>query len=162
MKNKNNIFKTNQHKAASKVMINSYMMGGLFFVFTLVWTIKGTEVGPFIMGELIAAIPLLFVSSQAYTKVGCYEDVKYWEYFAWHVNNIGDILILSVIGLFVSKFYPILAYEYFIFMLFLMFAYTLVNMKAHPGRFWGKVYKYLFFVSGVVLFGLLPLIMRLV
>ena len=162
MDKKTNIFKTNPHKAASKVMINSYMMGGLFVVFSLIWTLKGGQVNPIIIAEIIMAIPLLFASSQAYTKVGYHDDVKYWEYFGWHANNIGDILILSVIGLFVSQPFILLAYAYFVFIILLMLIYTLVNIKVHPERFWAKLYKYLFLVFGIYIFGLTPLILHLV
>jgi hypothetical protein len=155
-------FQTNPHKAISKVSINAYMIGGLFVVFALIWTLKGDTISPIIMGEIVMAIPLLFISSQAYTKVGYHKEVRLWEYFGWHANNIGDILMLSVIGLFVSKPFVHIAYFYFAFMILLMLIYTMVNIKVHPEKFWSKVYKYLFFAFGVIIFGVLPIALKLV
>jgi hypothetical protein len=52
------------------------MMGSLFFILTLVWTLGVQKFNGFIIGQLVMAIPLLFVSSLAYAKVSYREKNK--------------------------------------------------------------------------------------
>ena len=56
-----NLFKTNPQKSANKVTINSFMMGSLFFVLTIIMTLQPNRFSALVIWQLVLAIPLLFV-----------------------------------------------------------------------------------------------------
>lgn len=151
------IFGTNPEKAASKVAINSFMAGGLFVVFTLIWTLSPKQFSELIILQLVLSIPLLFVSSLAYTKIGYQKDVMLWDNLAWHTNSIGNAFILNIIGLLVSTEYPYIAILYFTVITILFIIYTAINISLHPHFVWQKIYKFGFFMFLVILLGILPL-----
>ena len=105
-------FRTNAEKSASKVNIDSIMMGCLFFVFTLIWTLNPKQFNPMAITQLVLAIPLLFVSSLAYTKLSYRKEIKHWDYLGWYTNTIGNAFVLNVVGILVSKEYPLIAYGF--------------------------------------------------
>jgi hypothetical protein len=153
---KKNIFRTNPEKAASKVTINSFMMGSLFFVFTIIWTINPHHFDVLIISQLVLAIPLLFVSSLAYTKVSYRDDVKLWDYLGWHTNTIGNALVLNVVGLLVAKEYLGVALAYYFLLITLMLIYSILNIYLNPENMTGKLYKFFFFIFFLVALGILP------
>ncbi|GBE17052.1 hypothetical protein BMS3Abin15_00887 [bacterium BMS3Abin15] len=64
-----NIFKTSPEKAISKVHISSIMMGVLIFIFAFIWNNGPDELSRIAIFQLVLAIPLLFVSTLAYSKI---------------------------------------------------------------------------------------------
>jgi hypothetical protein len=140
------IFRTNPDKAISKLTINSFMMGSLFLMFTLVWTLSPEKFGLSILSQLVISIPLLFVSSLAYTKIAYHSKVKLWDALGWFTNTIANVFILNVVGLITATAYPSLALLYFGVIIFLMFIYSSINIYYRPQSFKEKIFKFLFFV----------------
>jgi len=156
-----NFFKTNPEKAASRVNINAFMIGSLFVIFTLIWTLSPKQFSPLIISQLVLAMPLLFVSSLSYSKVGYRKEVKYWDYLGWFTNTIGNAFIFNVVGLLLGKEYLVVSYLYFGLIIVLLLVYSIINIVTHPHRIWEKIFKYLFFITIISLLGLLPLWIKL-
>lgn len=154
-----NIFKANPEKAASRVTINSFMIGSLFFVFTLIWTLNPHKFSQLVIFQLVLAIPMLFVSSLAYAKVGYRKEIEHWDMLGWYTNNIGNTFVLNVVGLLVATEYPWIAYVYFLSILALMLMYSIINVVINPETLGEKIFKYLFFVFFIFALGIFPLLL---
>lgn len=152
------IFSTNPHKANSRVTINSFMMGSLFFILTLLMALKPENFHSAIMVELLLAVPMLYVSSLAYSKVGYWENPKMWDSFGWFTNNIGNGFILNAVGLMVASVMPNLSLIYFVLILALMIVYSIINIIYKPETIGEKVFKFLFFFAIIFFGGILPLL----
>lgn len=157
---KNKFFQTNPEKAASKVTIDSFMMGSLFFVFTLIWTLNPKKFNAVIIFQLISAIPLLFVSALSYAKVGYKKEVKYWETFGWYTNTIGNAFVINVVGLLVAREYLYIGLYYFLLFAVLMIIYSTINIKMHPEEVREKIFKFAFLAVIVFMFGILPMLIN--
>ena len=155
------IFQTKGSKASSKVTINSFMMGSLFFVLTLIWTLSPANFSILIIAQIVLAIPLLFVSSLAYAKIGHWEEVRLWDALGWFTSNLGNIFILNSIGLVTAQISGVIATIYFILLIILMAAYSTINVIYRRKTLKEKVFKFIFFVIFVVLGGVLPLLFKL-
>ncbi|HLD04283.1 MAG TPA: hypothetical protein VJG90_01045 [Candidatus Nanoarchaeia archaeon] len=158
MKKKEDFFQTNPQKASAKVTINSFMMGSLFFILTLIWSLNPEKFSLSIITQLVLAIPLLFISSLAYSKIGYWKEVKLWDYLGWFTNNLGNIFILNVIGLMTSKLYLSLAWIYFSLIVMLMVIYSWINCVYSPYALREKAFKLIFFLVVLLLGGILPLL----
>lgn len=156
----NDIFETNASKASSKVTINSFMMGSLFFVLTLIWTLNPSKFSLFIVAQIVLAIPMLFVSSLAYAKIGHWEKVKLWDVLGWFTNNIGSIFILNAVGLVTAQIYFKVAIIYFALLIILMAIYSVINVIYRKRTLKEKIFKFAFFVFVLTLGGILPLFFR--
>ncbi len=145
-------FRTNPHKSANKVTINSIMMGSLFFMLTLIITLDPEKFSPLIISQLFLAIPMLYVSSLAYSKIGYWKETYEWNTLGWFTNTIGNLFVINAIGLLAAKFNSNLAYVYFFLFCLLMIIYTLINIK-HNQKIWPqKIFK-LIFLLVIILFG---------
>jgi hypothetical protein len=143
---KKEIFETNPAKAASKLTINSFMMANVFFIFTLMWTLSPEKFNPAIIFQLVFSIPLLFVSSLAYTKIAHWKKTKLWDGFGWLTNNIANLFLLNIVGLMVAQVFKTMALYYFITIIGLMFVYSLINVIYQPNSFKEKLFKFLFLI----------------
>ena len=157
MKEKEDIFETNPEKAVGKITINALMIGSLFMILTLIWTLDPHKFSLVIITELVLAIPLLFVSSLAYTKLGYWKQTKLWDEFGWFTNNIGNIFVLNVIGLIASTVNRNLSFMYFGLIIFLMIIYSIINVVYKPQAFKEKLFKFIFFLVILILGGIVPL-----
>ncbi|HEV7702233.1 MAG TPA: hypothetical protein VGO63_02205 [Candidatus Paceibacterota bacterium] len=149
---KDYIFKTNPQKSANKVTINSFMMGSLFFVLTLIITLDPNKFSHAIIFQLFLAIPLLYISSLAYSKVGYWEQTADWDTLGWFTNTIGNLFVINAIGLLALKFSQGLAYVYFSMFCVLMTLYTLINIKQNKKILHEKIFK-LIFLLVIIFFG---------
>lgn len=146
------IFRTNPHKSANKVTINSIMMGSLFFVLTLIITLDPNKFSPLIVSQLFLAIPVLYVSSLAYSKIGYWKETYEWNALGWFTNTIGNLFVVNAIGLLAAKFSATLSYIYFFLFCLLMAIYTLINIK-HNQKIWPqKIFKLIFLLI-IIFFG---------
>ncbi len=123
------IFNTNPQKSSNKVTINSFMMGSLFFILTLIITIDPHKFPVLVVYQLVLAIPLLYVASLAYSKVGYWSETQGWETLGWYTNTLGNLFVLNSIGLVASTFDAVLAKIYFALFAILMCVYTFINVK---------------------------------
>ncbi len=151
-------FETNTHKASARVTINSFMMGSLFFILTLVWSLNPSKFSIYLIAQIVLAIPFLFVSSLAYAKIGYWKEIKMWDTFGWFTNNIGSIFILNVVGLMTAAIYKNLALLYFVLIIVLMAIYSIINVVYKPETLKEKLFKFAFFLFILILGGVLPVI----
>jgi len=151
------IFETNSNKASTKITINSFMMGSLFFILTLIWTLSPERFSIFIVAQIVLAIPMLFVSSLAYAKIGYWEKVELWDVLGWFTNNLGSIFILNAVGLMTAQLYKIVAISYFLLLILLMAVYSAINVIYRKKTLKEKIFKFAFFVAVLFFGGILPL-----
>ena len=154
------VFQTNANKASTKVTINSFMMGSLFFVLTLIWTLNPSRFSIFIVAQIVLAIPMLFVSSLAYAKIGYWEKVELWDILGWFTNNVGSIFILNAVGLVTAQIYKNVAFLYFLLLIILMAIYSIINVVYRKKTLKEKIFKFLFFVFVLTVGGILPLLLK--
>jgi len=155
MEQKENIFQTNPQKSANKVTINSFMMGSLFFVLTLIITLDPNRFSSLVIYQLVLAIPLLYISSLAYSKIGYWKDTYEWDVLGWFTNTLGNLFVLNAIGLVAAKFNTTLAYIYFSLICVLHIIYTLINIKYNKEVWYHKLFKIIFTLAVVTLGGFL-------
>jgi len=153
------IFTTNPEKASARVTINSFMMGSLFVILTLIWSLNPGRFSYATIVQLVLAIPLLFVSSLTYAKIGYWQETKLWDTYGWFTNTIGTLFIINVAGLITATLYKNLAIFYFVLTILLMAIYSAVNVVYRPASFKEKLFKFLFLVVIIVLGGLLPVVL---
>ncbi|MCX6752019.1 MAG: hypothetical protein NTZ87_00745 [Candidatus Nomurabacteria bacterium] len=149
------IFKTNPQKSANKVTINSLMMGSLFFVLTLIITLGPNEFSHAIISQLFLAVPLLYVSSLAYSKIGYYEETYEWDVLGWFTNTLGNLFVINAIGLLALKFSQALSIIYFALFCLLMVIYTIINIRRNKKILHEKIFKLVFLLIIVLLGGIL-------
>jgi len=149
---KDYIFKTNPQKSANKVTINALMMGSLFFILTLIITLDPDKFSPAIIYQLFLAVPLLYVSSLAYSKIGYYEETGEWDALGWFTNTIGNLFVINAIGLLALKFSQTLAIIYFSLFCLLMLVYTVINVRRNRKILHEKIFKLIFLLI-IVFFG---------
>ena len=152
MMHKEYLFQTNPQKSVNKVTINSFMMGSLFFVLTLIITLGQAKFSPVIIFQLFLAIPLLYVSSLAYSKVGYWQETFEWDVLGWFTNTTGNLFVINAIGLLALEFSKNLAFTYFTLFCVLMIIYTMINVRQNKKILREKLFK-LFFLLVVVFFG---------
>jgi len=155
---KKELFETNPAKASNRLTINSFMMGSVFFIFTLIWTLSPERFSPIIIAQLVFSIPLLFVSSLAYSKIAYWKETKLWDSLGWFTNNIANIFLLNVVGLMVAQMFIHMALFYFGLIIFLMFIYSAINVIYKRNAFKEKLFKFLFIVAGLTFGGILPIL----
>ena len=160
MDNKKDIFFTNPDKAHSRITINSFMMGSLFFILTLVWSLNPSKFSFWIFAQIVMAIPLLYVSSLAYSKVSYWKEVRLWDMLGWFTNNTGNIFILNIVGLMTGSLYIKLALVYFGLIIILMFTYSVINLIYKPSDLKEKLFKFFYFLLILIAGGILPLVLH--
>ncbi len=159
-KPKKEVFRTNPEKAASKVAINSFMMGSLFFILTLALTLSPERVSQVMIFQLVLAIPLLYVSTLAYSKIGYWRETKTWDYLGWITNTLGNIFVFNAVGLMTNSMYHEVALAYFIATILLMLCYSIINVIHEPSTAAERIFKYVFFVIFIIVGGLMPVILN--
>jgi hypothetical protein len=155
---KDYIFKTNPQKSANKVTINSFMMGSLFFVLTLIITLGQNRFSHAIIFQLFLAVPLLYVSSLAYSKIGYWKETYEWDALGWFTNTLGNLFVINAIGLLSLQFSHILTYIYFSLFCLLMVVYTFINIRQNKKIFYEKMFKLIFLLIVIFLGGVLFLL----
>ena len=151
---KDHFFSANPQKSANKVTINSIMMGSLFFILTLIITLDPLKFHIWVIYQLVLAIPLLFVSSLAYSKIGYKNNIYSWDVFGWFTNTLGNLFVMNAVGLVASKFSLSLGYFYFVLLMGLMLVYTIINVRTTSLSKFSKIFKLLFLLAVVYIGGL--------
>ena len=136
-------------------------MGGLFFILTLIWTNGPAKFNIFTLIQLIMAIPLLYVSSLAYSKISYSEEVGMWDALGWFTHNIGSVIVLNAVGLMTISLSRNITLLYFFLLILLMAIYSTINMVYNPKEQGEKIFKFFFFLLVVIVGGLLPLLFGL-
>lgn len=149
-------FTTNPQKAAAKININNILMAACLAVLTILWSFSPERAHPAALAQLVFAIPLLYVSSIAYTKIAYRDEVKWWDYLGWFTSTTATAGILNVFGILVHTLgYGAMALAYYLLTWALLLVYTLINMRYHPHAIGIKLFKFFYFVALQFAFGLL-------
>lgn len=152
------MFQTNPAKAANKLSINSFMMGSTFFIFTLIWTLSPDKFNPLLIIQLVFSIPLLFVSSLAYSKIAYWKETRLWDFLGWITNNLANIFLLNIVGLMIAQYFKTISLWYFTTIIILMLVYSIVNVIYTPKALKQKIFKFLFLLVGLLLLGIFPVL----
>jgi len=153
-------FVTNPEKAAAKIQINNILMASCLAILTILWGIGDRPQDQGLLAQLVLSVPLLYVSSIAYTKIAYREEVKWWDRLGWFSGTTATIAILNAFGIMTSSAgYPSIAVIYFLLTWALLFVYTCINLRYHPRAVGVKVFKYGYVVTLQVLFGLVPVLL---
>lgn len=133
------------------------MMGSLFFILTLIWTLGLEKFNVYILTQLIFAIPLLFISSLFYTKAGYKDKVFLFDKAGWISTTIGNIFILNVVGLIAGTFSKNIALIYFVLTSICILSYYTIGVYYERETFKEKIIKVLFIFIILTLGGIYPL-----
>jgi len=148
----------NPEKSATRISINSSMLGILIFILTVIWTLGAKDYNQFIIFQLVLAIPMLFFSNLAYAKIGYRENSFVFDRFGWVVSTLGNNFTLNVVALIAANFYLKLSYI-FVAVLFLgITIYYILNILSsdNPVR---QILK-LIFIYAIIVFGaIVPLVL---
>jgi len=155
---KEGFFITNPAKSANKVTINSFMMGSLFFILTLIITLDPDRFSHLVIYQLVLAIPLLYVSSLAYSKIGYWRNIEGWDALGWFTNNTGNLFVINAIGLVAANFSLGLAYAYFALFAILMVSYTSLNVYYKREKMISKIFKLVYLLIIIFFGGILPIL----
>ena len=154
-------FRSNPHKANMRIMLNSTMIGVLFFILTLILATGANKFDLIIIAQVVLAIPLLYVSILAYTKIAFWEETKMWDVYGWATTYAGNTLLLNAIGLIAYSINEHLAVAYFALLLLLMYSYSIINISYSKKTVRPKLWKFSFFLIICFLGGILPLILKM-
>ena len=148
-------------KAANRVSITAFMMSSLFLILTLIWTLSPEKFDPFMIAQLVLAIPLLFISSLAYSKLGYWKNHDLWDKFGWFTGTLGNIFVINVVGLMTATFSKTISLLYFILTFLLILSYYSISMKYKPYLRKEKIIKFVVFIIILLLGGILPVVFNL-
>ncbi len=155
---KKEVVQKNPEKSASKVAINSFMIASLFIILTLIFTLGLEKFSPSVIWELVLAVPLLFVSSLAYAKVGYHKKHQLFDNFGWFASTLGNNFMLNVIGLMSAISSKLLGFVYFGVLFFTIFIYYGIKTYYQPSQIKISILKLLFILIILILGGVYPLI----
>lgn len=140
-------FTTIPEKAGAKVEINNILMAVCVAALSLLWTLFRDGVHPFVLAQLVFAVPLLYTSSLAYAKVAYWREAKLWDELGWFTGTTATAGIFNALGIMTYTVgYPGLAIAYYLVTWILLGVYTLVNILYHPEHHWPRIFKFVFFV----------------
>jgi len=159
MKKECEVCPRNPEMAESRLHINSFLMGSIFTVLTIIWAFNSDKITNTTIIQMVLSIPLVFFASLSYAKVGYNRSHKVWYRFGWLTNNIGYLLFLNATGLMVATFSSlIIAFVYFGLLIFLSCTYYILNIISQPGTLKEHLSKLIIFLIVIILGGILPII----
>jgi hypothetical protein len=145
-----------RHKSVSRVAISASLMGILFFIFTLVWSIGPQRISLWIISQLVLAVPLLFASGLCYAKVGFKKRNVFFDRFGWFFTTLGNNFVLNAIGLMIATYSPALAYIYFAMIFLCMTIYYAINIYYEPETLKEEIAKIIFIFLIICIGGVYP------
>jgi len=154
-------FRSNPHKASMRISLNSTMISVLFFILTLILATGANKFDLIIIMQLVLAIPLLYVSILAYTKIAFWQETKTWDIYGWATGYAGNTVLLNAIGLIAFSINQWLAVIYFAVLLLLMYSYSIINISYNKKTESQKLWKFSFFLVLNILGGIIPLILKM-
>ena len=126
--------KANPEKATSRVAINAFMIGSLFMIITIVWTLGPDKFNLFAISQLVLAIPLLFISSLAYAKVSYRTKSMIFDRYGWIAHTVGNNMVLNSFGLIAASFFKPLGLIYFSLAILTIILYYIIDSRHDPSQ----------------------------
>jgi hypothetical protein len=161
MKRECEICPKNPEMAESRLHINSFLMGSIFTVLTIIWAFSSDKISDITIFQMVLSIPLVFFASLSYAKVGYNRSNKVWYRFGWITNNVGYLLFLNATGLMVATFSSlIIAFVYFGLLIVLSCVYYTLNIISQPGTLKEHLSKMMIFLIIITLGGIVPILIR--
>ncbi|MBI2405829.1 hypothetical protein HYV21_02145 [Candidatus Microgenomates bacterium] len=145
-------------KATTRVALNNSLIAITIGVFFLTINLKQELLLPRVLIlQFILAIPLLFTSSLAYSKVGYRDKIERWNKLAWITFILGYAFILNVIGIFVGNIIGTLeSIVFFIITWVLVIIYSLVDLSYKQTVLRERLAKDSIFILIQLILGMLP------
>ncbi len=147
----------NPEKAASRVAINAFMIGSLFMILTLIWTLGPNKFNPFIIWQLVLAIPLLFISSLAYAKVSYRMNAHMFDRYGWISHTLGNNMVLNSFGLIAASFFMTLGIVYFLLAILTVSLYYIIDSKQDRSQSKENLLKVILILVIFLVGGIYPL-----
>ncbi len=152
-------FAKNPEKADARLHINSFLMGSLFTVLSIIWAFNSNKISTAITLQMVLAIPLILFASLSYAKIGYERNHKIWDNFGWITTNIGYILFLNATGLMVIAFSSkIIGIIYFGLVIILASLYYIFNIVSQPGTLKEHLSKIILWLVIIFIGGILPIL----
>jgi len=150
-----NPFKTNPEKASSKIRINNNLIAVCLTLFGIVWAFAPERLDVEIVMQFIFAVPLLYLSSIAYTKIAYWKEVRLWDYLGWFSGTTGMAFVLNIVGIFTYLLgYEVMMIVYYLVIWGLLLLYTIINIHYDKKVIGIKVFKLAYFILIQLFFGL--------
>src|SRR3989344_4688002 len=124
---KENIFSTNPEKASARVAINGVMLASIFVMLAVVF-LDLDKFNHWAVVQMVLAIPFLYVSSLAYSKLGYWKETKLWDAFGYFSNTLGNIFLINAVGLFALTLSFLFSIFYFLITIARLFIYSSINI----------------------------------
>ena len=159
VKKEESFFSTNPEKAASRVAINGVMLASIFVMLAVVF-LDLEKFNTLAVIQMVLSIPLLFISSLAYSKLGYWKETKLWDSLGYFTNTIGNLFMINAIGLLASAISIRVSYVYFGLTILLLLIYSSINIF-YTKSYGRKLFKLLFSLVILLSGGILPLILHL-
>jgi hypothetical protein len=133
------------------------MMGILVLILTVLWTLGAERYNVYIIVQLVLAIPMLFFSNLAYSKIGYRKNSSFFDRFGWVTSTLGNNFVLNVVALIAASFYPQLGYIYVILLAVGMTIYYILNILSsdNPLR---QIIKLILIYAIIIAGAVVPLI----
>lgn len=145
----------NPYKASAKMGINSSLIGICLTIFGVLWAFAPERLSIEILLQIIFAIPLLYISSNAYAKIAYWKKVKFWDYLGWFTGTTATAFVLNLVGILTfSLGHPIMTLTYFLTLWSLLVIYTIINSYHNPGAVKINVFKLAYFILIQLIFGI--------
>jgi len=148
-------------KAKSRIAMNSRLIAVITAVFFLIINLK-IEIltqNEFLALQLVLAIPFLFTSTLAYSKLSYRKETKRWNTLGWITFIIGYAFMLNIIGVLVGKYVDVLfGVLFFLVNWILTIIYSLVDISYEKSVIKERLAKDLFFILIQIFFGLFILL----
>ena len=148
-------------KAKSRIAMNSRLIAVITAVFFLTINLK-IEIliqNGLLALQLVLAIPFLFTSTLAYSKLGYRKETKRWNNLGWVTFIIGYAFMLNIIGVLVGKYVDVLfGILFFLINWILTIIYSFVDISYDKSVIKERLTKDLFFILIQVFFGLFVLL----
>lgn len=90
-------------KASGRIAINTRLIGVTFASFFLTLNFRGELLQhTMVLLQLVVAIPVLFTSTLAYSKVSYRSDVVRWNRLGWVTFAVGYSFLINVVGIIIG------------------------------------------------------------
>ena len=148
-------------KATSRIAMNSRLIAVITAVFFLIINLKIeilTQNGLLAL-QLVLAIPFLFTSTLAYSKLGYRKETKRWNTLGWITFIIGYAFMLNTIGILVGRYVDVLfGVLFFLANWILTIIYSLIDISYEKSAIKERLVKDSFFILIQIFFGLFILL----
>ncbi|MCK4635023.1 MAG: hypothetical protein KAT37_04065 [Candidatus Aenigmarchaeota archaeon] len=148
-------------KATSRIAMNSRLIAVITAVFFLIINLKIeilTQNGLLAL-QLVLAIPFLFTSTLAYSKLGYRKETKRWNTLGWITFIIGYAFMLNTIGVLVGRYVDVLfGVLFFLANWILTIIYSLIDISYEKSVIKERLVKDSFFILIQIFFGLFILL----